>query len=190
MSNNILEFYFNFTKNGGNNINRSYIKESNIHGNGLFAYKDLNPGDFITVYPAHYIFDHNNKKILYSEENPYKDVRNYMYDYDKVNGISIAGDPDIINNTFFLAHIANDGYRSHSITNNKKNRNKYKKNTMEKSNSVFYKHKGVIQLTAYKNIKKDEEILVSYGLGYWVGYNLRSKINKMMEPFLKTSTKE
>ena len=169
---NILEKYYTLgTKEL--NIHNTYVKESDIQGNGLFANKDLDEGKLITLYPAHYIFDNHNKKLLYGVKTPDNIIKKYEYEYDLPNGISIAGDPNIMNNPSFLGHIANDGYRSYSTTNNNKNRNKYNKNSKEKNNSYFNIHKGVLQLNAYKNIKKDEEILVGYGFNYWMSHDTK-----------------
>ncbi len=68
-----------------------------------------------------------------------------------------------------VGHICNDGYKHNFETNNKKNRNKYNKKAKEYNNSTFLPCDDIIiNIVSFKNIKKDEEILVPYGFNYWL----------------------
>lgn len=144
-----------------------YIKNSVIHGLGVFANKDFVEGDLITRYPAHYIYKLNHyliHNINFKANDNFKDYR-----YDLGDNIVINGHPKIINNMTLVGHICNDGYKHNFQTNNKKNRNKYNKKAKRINNSVFIKFDDeIINIVSFKNIKKDEEILVPYGFNYWL----------------------
>jgi SET domain-containing protein len=157
-----------------------YINQSNIHGIGLFAKKDINENELITLYPAHIIEIIGQNKVfrltcINEYRMPYKiQYRNdYAIKYD--NNSYIIGNPILKENKNFVGHLCNDGYKHNFITKNKKNKNKYNKKRLELNNASFrdiinpdFIGMGII---SNKNIKKDEEILVSYGFDYWLKRN-------------------
>jgi SET domain-containing protein len=153
--------YFNISNPLYNNdYSDIYIKKSEIHGLGVFANKDFNKGEAITRYPAHYIYKLNQYPIFNINLKPNDNFKDYRYDLD--DNIVINGHPKFINNMSLVGHICNDGYKHNFETNNKKNRNKY-------NNSTFLPcDDRIINIVSFKNIKKDEEILVPYGFNYWL----------------------
>ena len=161
--------YFNISNPLYNNdYSDVYIMKSNIHGLGVFANKDFEEGEAITRYPAHYIFKLNQYPIFNINLKPNYNFKDYSYDYSDDN-ITINGDPIFINNMSLVGHICNDGYKHNFKTINKKNRNKYNKKAIEYNNSIFFPcGDRIINIVSVKNIKKDEEILVSYGFNYWL----------------------
>lgn len=146
-----------------------YIKKSKINGLGVFANKDFNKGELITRYPAHYIYKLNQYSIF----NIDLELNTNYIDYrmDLSDNIAIIGHPKLIHNMTLVGHICNDGYKHNFKTNNKKNRNKYNKKAKEYNNSTFFPYDEVITIMSGKKIKKDEEILVSYGFNYWLNQN-------------------
>lgn len=152
-----------------------YINNSIIHGLGVFANRNINKDEFLTVYPAHYIAKLNNYPIYninYKLPNNYID---YGYDLDIKNNIVMVGNPNIKTNMLLIGHLCNDGYKHNYKYNTKKNRNSYNKKTKQFNNAIFYQDKDyVVQIISTKNIKKDEEILVSYGFNYWLKRNLHN----------------
>ena len=150
-----------------NNYSDIYIKNSEIHGLGVFANKNFNEGELITRYPAHYIFKLNDYSIYNISCNPPDNFADYIYNL--VDNISILGNPMLRNNLTLVGHICNDGYKHNFETNNKKNRNKYNKKAKEYNNAMFLEcDDSIINIVSIKNIKKDEEILVAYGFNYWL----------------------
>jgi len=160
--------YFNISNPLYNNdYTYVYIMKSNIHGLGVFANKDFEKGETITRYPAHYIYKLNQYSIFNINLKHNDNFKDYRYDLD--DNISIIGDPRFINNMSLVGHICNDGYKHNFETNNKKNRNKYNKKAKEYNNSIYLpSDDGIINIVSFKNIKKDEEILVAYGFNYWL----------------------
>ncbi len=160
--------YFNISNPLYNNdYSDIYIKKSKIHGLGVFANKDFNKGEAITRYPAHYIYKLNQYPIFNINLKPNDNFKDYTYELD--DNIAINGHPKFINNLSLVGHICNDGYKHNFETNNKKNRNKYNKKNKIHNNAMFLENKdNIIQVVSFKNIKKDEEILVAYGFNYWL----------------------
>lgn len=163
-----------------------YINKSNIHGIGLFAKKDINKNELITIYPAHIIEIIIQPKMfrltcINEYRSPYKipNWNDYAIKYD--NNSYIIGNPILNENKNFVGHLCNDGYKHNFISKNKKNRNKYNKKKIELNNASFRDLTNPdfigIGIISDKNIKKDEEILVSYGFGYWLKRNILSISN-------------
>jgi SET domain-containing protein len=171
----------------GLNLNKVHVKESKIHGNGLFASKDIKSGEIITFYPGDilvYYPDKNRDKInnvvgyIFSEElkdnkelnAAFNNNKKYYKDYQLVvnETYSIIGVPEINDNPMYLGHICNDGARGHT----EKDKQIYEKVSVIKSNAYF---KNIcdcmMAVIAIKDIKKDDEILVTYGHGYWLSRN-------------------
>ena len=87
------------------------------------------------------------------------------------NGISlhIIGCPDFTKDTNYLGHFINDGSKSDFAE------------SSLKSNCRFYHLKDLlVAIIATKNIKKDEEFYITYGIEYWESYNKR-KLEKAPE---------
>jgi hypothetical protein len=161
-------------------INKSLVKQSKIHGNGLFAKVNIKKGDIITFYPCdilQYYPDKNRSKdghkvgLICSDDlaTKYKSNMNHYkcYAYDINDSYSIIGFPEINDNPSYLGHICNDGARSH----NEKDKEIYMKVTLIKSNATFHVICDcIVAVVAVKDINIDEEILVPYTPGYWMSY--------------------
>lgn len=166
------------------NIDKVCIKQSKIHGNGLFAKVNIKEGDIITFYPGdilQYYPDKNRSKdghkvgnITYNHMNNelssiYEKNKDYYncYGFDINDSYSIIGFPEINDNPSYLGHICNDGARSH----NEKDKEIYMKVTLIKSNATFHVICDcIVAVVAVKDINIDEEILVPYTPGYWMSY--------------------
>ena len=182
-----VELFKDYLYNSANNsieLNSKdiiYINKSNIHGIGLFAKKDINKDELITIYPAHIIEIVLQPKVfrltsINEYRHPYKILnwKDYAIKYD--NKSYIIGNPKLKENTNFAGHLCNDGYKHNFISKNKKNKNKYNKKIIELNNASFRELRNPnfigIGIISNKNIKKDEEILVSYGFDYWLKRNV------------------
>jgi len=164
----------------GLDINKVYIKASNIHGNGLFANVNIKKGDIITLYPCDVLAYYPEEKrecvgYMFSEElidneeikTKFNNNRKFYKDYQYAinNTYSIIGLPEINNNPAYMGHICNDGAQGHS----EKDKLIYEKISVIKSNA-YYKNicDCMVAIVAFRDIKVNEEILVTYGHGYWI----------------------
>jgi uncharacterized protein Veg len=167
----------------GLNINKVHIKQSKIHGNGLFSSVNIKKGDIITLYPCDilaYYPDKDREKdhyvsYIYSEilnennelKTKFEQNRKYYKGYQlSVNDeYSIIGLPEYDNDPTYMGHICNDGARGHTLEDKKI----YDKISILKSNACFRNiNDCMMAVVALRNISINEEILVTYGHGYWL----------------------
>lgn len=125
-----------------------YIKNSNIcKGLGLFAKEDIKENVYITYYHG-YI----SRLFKISKKNKY--IIGYSSTRNKINDAVLVGVRNIerlnLNGT---AQLANDAICWEI--------------TKKENNSVFIQNGKFIFIKSKTNIKKGEEILVSYGIKYW-----------------------
>jgi SET domain-containing protein len=174
-----------FTYDKGFIIDKCYIKESKIQGLGVFVKDDIKTGELITLYPPHFTIYHPKKDrkkmaVINSrliEVNKLKfdlGIKKY-YTIDLNERYSICGHPKLIDDPIFLGHMINDGCRGHSYNEDnliKKDCELYNKLAPLKNNSKFeYFGETCIGIVATKDIKKDEEILVTYNYNYWIDHD-------------------
>lgn len=171
---------FNENKKMGVILDNVVIKESNIHGKGVFAKKDIKKGEIITLYPgdvAIYLPEGNNgdKTLSYNffsdrmaskaeEGKNYLDLSKYSYSIDTKHIIS--GCPDFVDNPSYLGHMINDRF---VCDYDKITPEIYLELSMKKTNSMFVPIADNIQvaIVARRDIKAGEEIFISYGVQYW-----------------------
>ena len=163
----------------GLNIDKSFIGKSKIHGNGLFTKTHIKQGEIITLYPCDilayypeknrdvkdhivsYMFSNDDVKELYLQN------KKYYKDYQLVinESYSAIGVSEINDNPTYLGHFCNDGARGHTISDKKI----YETVSVLKSNAYF---KNIcdcmMAVVAIKDININEEVLVTYGHGYWI----------------------
>jgi SET domain-containing protein len=135
------------------------VRQSNIHGRGVFAKEDIKENEVLCFYDgAKYYVEANYKS---KKDMPYYE---YLYATDKyeIHGFKNPKHPNGI------AQLINDG----SIMNNTNNLlvdiAKYQLNSIKNCNVEFYEKNKNIYVRSLKTIKKDEELLVSYGYTYWL----------------------
>jgi uncharacterized protein Veg len=167
----------------GLNINKVHIKQSKIHGNGLFSSVNIKKGDIITLYPCDilaYYPDKDREKdhyvsYIYSEilnennelKTKFEQNRKYYKGYQlSVNDeYSIIGLPEYDNDPTYMGHICNDGARGHTL----EDKIIYDKISILKSNACFRNICDcMMAVVALRDISINEEILVTYGHGYWL----------------------
>ena len=155
------------------NINHIELKESNIHGLGLFTKEPIKKGDFITFYPADivaYETGNGSAAIGYSQrflehyENPAEHIKSCnrnILTVDKFYSITASRifDSDLA----YAGHFINDASSKDSLE-------EYLEEVKEKQNCEFVEirpnnlHVGI---GAIRDIEPGEEILSSYGFHYW-----------------------
>lgn len=146
-----------------------YIGKSKIcNGIGIFARKNINKNDIITWYSGIIV----NKKCIKHDKN-FK-YNKYVIEYNSVNKrkyvIGISNINQIKGKGF--AQFANDTV--------------YVGLTSKNNNSYFIQKGRYILLIAFKNIRKNEEILVPYGMKYWMKeINIKHNINIYNHQFKK-----
>ena len=131
-------------------INKVYVSKSNIEGLGVFAKENIKKGEIVTIYPSDAVrIDKGNEyyQMLSDRTLQISETCAYKTDY----GI-ILGDRDLINDTNLVGHIVND-YTNY-------------KESLEQ-NCIYYPYHMFILIVAAIDIKKDNELLVSYGVDYW-----------------------
>jgi SET domain-containing protein len=167
----------------GLNINKVHIKQSKIHGNGLFSSVNIKKGEIITLYPCDVLAYYPDKdrtkdyyvSYIYSEllnenvnlKNKFDQNRKYYKNYQlSVNDdYSIIGLPEYDNDPTYMGHICNDGARGHTIADKKI----YETVSILKSNACYRNICDcMMAIVAIRDIEINEEILVTYGHGYWL----------------------
>ncbi len=166
--------------------NKIYIKDSNIHGKGIFAKENIKKGTIITLYPPHYVvlypdgrISENNgmvtkrvwkSNIVENNNLEYNDAQHIPYEFMIDENFSICGDRQLINDMNFVGHMSNDGV-NYSFKNdyNKKDLNLYTKLDIKKNNSKIDIIDDIyVVIITTKDINIDDEILTRYGYDYWM----------------------
>lgn len=163
-------------------IDRCRVGKSKIDGNGVFATRNIATGEIITFYPGDHLHinisgvesaKHRRINCIRSgsskacdEDNNWAELLS-KYKFSVDEQISIVGDPTKVDDPRYLGHMCNDGARSHS----KEDIQLYIRVSRLKCNADFTLVSGChVAITATKDIKEGEEILVTYGPGYWKSY--------------------
>jgi hypothetical protein len=158
------------TKDGDFHFNPSFchVKSSSRHGNGLFATRDINPGEIVTFYPVHQVgfTDKNN-----SDKNQILGLTSELYpDYQLLidESLSIFGIPDIHNDDQFLGHMINDPIDHVDSTDLNAFITRYMLCAMHKSNVKPRKFGGLwVGFEATKLIPSGSEVLFPYLTRFW-----------------------
>jgi len=161
------------------------LKESKIHGLGVFAKQKINKGELITFYPGDFVEYTSNEDrhlphhltILFRSkrlENRFGQVtdssyRNSDYGFDLNNHYAIIGCPQFNDDTNYMGHFINDGARTNST---EKSNEIYLEISKLKRNCKFHILKDLhVAIISTKNINIDEELYVTYGISYWFNKN-------------------
>ena len=169
-------------------LSRCRVQNSTLPGagNGLFATRDIASGELITLYPGDAILFRADEKeevtgVLYGDkyQNPgltSDDARAYETRLSPIH--SIVADKDRINDTAYLAHIANDG--AILTEGNDAARTVYSRVSAQAATSALQSilegcHVG---LFALRDIECGSEIFVSYGEGYWLSRGSNELFNE------------
>lgn len=156
-------------------LDNVYIGQSAIHCNGLFAKRTINKSDVITLYPPHVVFAKVNEDLFHyfkHESHQTHDLTSCK-DYSKSidENVYCGAFPDICDHGNWLGHLINDG--SSSIINEE-----YQRENMNKTNCEFvliYDHNEIchfVAVIATREINKDDELFIQYGVNYWMTKNM------------------
>lgn len=162
-------------------LNKSYVKASPVHGNGVFASQNLKRGDIVTFYFPYlleYMYEDNENKQEAFVIVPVISKRDFTQDLDQLHTLRkgtiklsdtmmLVGDDQYYADSRFIGHIINDPC---DFTKGKVTTVDYEKQIMEKANAsliTYSKDKRFMYVIATKDIAKDEEVFVPYGCRFW-----------------------
>ena len=171
-------------------LSRVRVEPSSISGagDGLFATRDIAEGELITLYPADAALvwddkdrsEESNVRVFFGRHVPAekRDAAGVLSGWSEVpchDSMSILADPRDCYDAAYMGHVANDA----SSCTAPEGRNVYERESAARSNAEIVPldveetdeegHPQVLHfaLRANKAIKKSEEVLLSYGYGYW-----------------------
>lgn len=151
------------------------IRKSAVRGNGLFATQNIDIGEDITIIPEHMrrYYDGEWKIAMSSTFYIYREsfpewfvgenvalFNQYLFRLDDRNWIWAM--PDVLK-PGFLGHICNDG----AMSLGEYDQRLYEVESGEKRNVKVVEKCGYVYLVATRNIKRGEELFLTYGLEFW-----------------------
>ena len=170
------------TRVAGLELDRCAVAKSDLHGEGLFATRDLEEGELITFYPG-------DALLIWADadRSPDRDVGLFFgahvpeaertrdvlgtqareYEMTATATMSLVGDPVRRDDPAYLGHFANDGASCDSLE--PAAREAYNQATYDACNAAHISLGGCHTATkAIRPIPKGAEVLVSYGENYWL----------------------
>ena len=166
-------------------LDKVELKNSSVHGNGVFAKQNISEGELITFYPADIVKEYPNKdgdvdghiefrifsKRFDKEFGRTTDKKyiNNAYCYNLNDTYSIIGSPYFKDDPNYLGQFINDGAKP---TSDPKSINIYNKISRMKQNCRFQdlKENLHVAIVATKDILKGEELFICYNAGYWISH--------------------
>lgn len=165
-------------------LNVVELRQSKIHGRGVFTRRKVAKDEVLTLYPADLItyrpdgFNDDPPKIGTSygaygagitepARNNYLKNNQYYGDYGNqiIPFYRITGTPENDANPAYLGHFINDSAR---CTKDERSIDIYTVVTKAKQNCMFVSISGLhIAVVATRDIAADEELYVPYAVAYW-----------------------
>jgi hypothetical protein len=148
-------------------------KKSTIEnaGLGLFTNKSFKKNDIVCYYPPVIIYDRINNNIIHDLDNfDHNNLDEYLsgdYIYEQ-SDISVIYYKDVtIKNNMYLGYLMNDNnYNPNKIYTKGKNNCTFATAPFELTTDCFKNNIPVI-IKATRDIKKGDELFLSYGKSYW-----------------------
>jgi hypothetical protein len=196
-------------------LNRCHVGPSTIPnaGQGLFARRDILPGELITLYPGDALLiwketvgqfyisstttsasDEGSVSVMFGNHIPLANrevysrqvITNAARDFEvKIGPVtSIVADPNLIHDPAYLAHMINDSECLRE-EDTLEARNDYSQRSAQQHNAAIVPLEDChYGAVATKRIPTNTEIFISYGEGYW-----RSRLQQQPQPHsTKTGT--
>ena len=167
------------------------IKNSSIHGKGVFAKNNIHPNQVISLYPCHGII---NGEVKYCEEKNSGDY-DLLFNTNKYK-IKLAGGSDIfiygnpyIQDEGLVGHLINDSYKDVSDLKNLNKHNiknclKYMLNSIKSDNCALVQCKEYVYVKTTKYINKGEELFTHYGYPFWCSELKPSELGLLMKEYI------
>ena len=174
------------------------IRESKIHGNGIFAKRKIEKNKVINLYPCEGVII---KDILYTKnENKGEekfDIGEYKIKLKGEENKYIYGNPSITKDKKILGHLINESYddvinidKEMKIEEFGKKYIDYMLKSLKKNNSVLISTENYVYVKTIKEIEEGEELITSYGFNYWCkrmkNEEVEIKINKYLKMLTET----
>jgi hypothetical protein len=173
-------------------LRKAELRDSCIHGKGVFATIDMKKGDIVTFYPPDFlerVYPAENKtgltRVSYAstliiekfgkhftriDDTSFLD--DYAFDFPDSN-YSVCGHPGLVDDPSYLGHMLNDAAKP---TSDEKSFDVYEKVSLAKMNCVIEViHNFLVVVRAAQDIKAGEELLVCYGRNFWKSKMMREK---------------
>jgi hypothetical protein len=174
------------------------IKESIIHGKGVFAKQSIPANQVIGIYPCHAIYQKQNGQIICSDllkQIPHlntSNITNGQYHFNLDNNISIIGCPQMANDLFF-GHMINDfisdptffeNIQSDNIDSVNKAICNYLLRHPQETNCIYVLGPNIVYIKTIKDITEGQELFIAYGPQYWCRYHPSMNTQTLMEQFI------
>lgn len=147
---------------------KTEVRASALHGRGVFATRDIEAGEFITMCPIHAITETGKSSpcLLSAELNEiqYHANRDVMQDYAFVvqeMGLTLSACPNLALHPFYHGHLINDALTLRQEPED------YEQQSLAKSNAVVMMDDCSISHNATHFIAHGTEIVCCYGAQYW-----------------------
>ncbi len=152
------------------------LKESNIHGLGVFTKVNIPKDEIVTVYPAHMVrikdqlIGYGDVVNQYNTPELQKEILKYAYNVSAAQ--QIMGDPKQISKKHLLGHMVNDGYKVPSQygiapMDVVKDITKYVICDNIYNNCKYSKMGPSVVIKTVRDVMAGDELLVPYGFNYW-----------------------
>lgn len=161
-------------------ITRCDVRPSPLHGDGVFATRDIAPGELVTFFPADALLvweggdrKNNDCMMLFGAHIPQEERDAKTILDERVGGyelyisgqFSAVGDPSRRDDPAYLGHLANDG----STCLSGEHVDDYRRASAAAANAAPVWVEGChLALQASRPIAEGEEVLYSYGEGWWL----------------------
>jgi hypothetical protein len=168
-------------------MNNCYVSSSKVHGLGVFANRDMNAGDVITIYPADIaiemidektnqcniliskeLYDLKFSEVGFTKENLIELCSDFCRNYlvKLTEAINISATPEMYDDVAYVGHMINDG--TEVIPTDENMVEEYEMLSESKQNCYFKYYNNLLFVIAKKSISKDDELFVTYGSKYWL----------------------
>jgi hypothetical protein len=184
---------FSLTDNSLPFLDFTEVRPSDTHGNGVFAKEDIEAGKVVSMYPCHGYIQNGYVDYCTKHKRKLSQFDQSKYKIGLSDDTSIFGIPTVYS-TGINAHLINDSYPRvndlANITTPKKvykNYIKYMENAIQNENCMFVGNEYYIYMKTTKPIYAGDELLCSYGFGYWAKGidDFDTMINKYLSPLSK-----
>ena len=151
-------------------LDKCKVLPSPVHGNGVFATRDIAVNEVITLYPCDIVTEVVSKGIKYHIPlgHPFfkskTDCERYSYFDRGLMTLALVGDPLQTDNPTFLGHMCNDKSKCGSELDTRS----YLLNSHSSNASFTLFDKEFVAIVAKRSISNGEEIFVTYGVDYWL----------------------
>lgn len=165
-------------------INKVYLKDSPIHGKGVFASKNIQKGEVVTFYGVDIVLLKLGERMIPQYSSRFLETydEKAREEFSGKEGVMLQVDDCCFNVSHFsddndyLGHMINDSFTGNV---RKMSQGEYNKDYLKRINCCIeptrYKLKSIVIAT--RDIKKDEELVTHYGFSHWKAglYNKNKK---------------